>query len=80
MAYEECLLARRLLDRDKRFTGTVFSRRKRRADDYSGHLQLKNDQEFGFSALNDFRRWHARFQINRQASQRTRQYLAHLCL
>jgi hypothetical protein len=80
MTYEECLLARRLLDRDKRFTGTVFSRRKWRAADYSVHLQLKNDQEFGFSALNDFRNWHARFQINRQASQRTRQYLAHLRL
>lgn len=77
MTDDEALLARQALDRDKRFTGAVFSRIKWGSDDYRVHLQLKNRQEFKFSALKDFGDWHARYRVNRQTGQRTRRHLAH---
>ena len=66
MTYEECLVSRQVLDQDKRFAGTVFSRRKWSTDDYSVSLHLKNGQKFEFSALEDFRSWHARYQKSRK--------------
>jgi hypothetical protein len=78
MTYEECLVTRQVLDQDRRFTGAVLSRRQWSADDYSVSLQLKNGQEFEFSALKDFRSWHAQYRINRQARLRTRRYRVHL--
>jgi hypothetical protein len=71
MTYEECLVTRQVLDQDRRFTGTVFSRKQWSTHDYSVSLQLRNGQEFEFRALEDFRTWHARYRINRQARQQT---------
>ena len=78
MTYEECLVTRQLLDQDKRFAGTVFSRRKWDAGRYSVSLQLKNGQEFEFSALEDFRSWHARYRKRRKPLVEKRQRLAAL--
>jgi hypothetical protein len=77
MTYEECLVTRQVLDQDRRFTGTVFSRRQWSTDDYSVSLQLRNGQEFEFSALKDFRHWHAQYRTNRQARPRTSAILVH---
>lgn len=71
MTYEECLVTRQMLDQDRRFTGSVFSRKQWSTDHYSVSLQLRNGQEFEFCALQDFRRWHARYRISRQARGQT---------
>ncbi|MBV8901754.1 MAG: hypothetical protein JOY92_16770 [Verrucomicrobia bacterium] len=71
MTYEECLVTRQVLDQDRRFNGTVFSRRQWSTRDYSVCLQLRNGQEFEFRALQDFRTWHTQYRINRPARQRT---------
>lgn len=72
MTYEECLVTRQALDRDRRFMGTVFSRRQWSTHDYSVALQLRNGQEFEFRALQDFRTWHAQYRISRQARRQMR--------
>ena len=64
-------MTRQLLDRDRRFTGTVFSRKQWSTDHYSVSLQLRNGQEFEFYALKDFRGWHARYRITPQARRRS---------
>lgn len=66
MTYKECPVRRQVLNQDKRFAGTVFSRRKWSADEYSVSLQLKNGQEFEFSALKNFRNWHAEYRKSRR--------------
>jgi len=71
MTYEECLKTRHVLDQDRRFTGTVFSRKQWSTDHYSVSLQLRNGQEFEFNALTDFRNWHARYRLSRQARRQT---------
>jgi hypothetical protein len=78
MTYEECLVTRQVLDQDKRFAGAVFSRRKWSADDYSISLQLKNGQQFEFSALQDFRNWHAQYRQSRRPVAALRPRLAHV--
>ena len=71
MTYEECLVTRQVLDQDRRFIGTVFSRKQWSTDHYSVSLQLRDGQELEFGALKDFQNWHARYPINRRPRRRT---------
>jgi hypothetical protein len=77
MTYEECLVTRQVLDQDRRFAGTLFSRRKWGADNYSIQLRLKNEQELEFNALSEFRDWHAQYRKGRGPANRERRYMAH---